>query len=72
MPAKPRDIRLRTSSAVPLSMTGAPGMAISTIAMSGCPGGDTASQRKFPISGTVTSDVTSIPTLRVQKSSASS
>ena len=46
-------------------MTGGPGMAISTIPISGCPGGPTVSQRKSPISGTVTSTRTSIPSLRV-------
>ena len=34
----------------PSSMTGGPGIAISTIAMSGCPAGPTVSQRKSPIS----------------------
>ena len=53
-------------------MTGAPGMAMSTMATSSWSGGPTVSQRKLPISATVTSSSTSKPTLSVQKSSASS
>jgi hypothetical protein len=53
-------------------MTGGPGIAISTIETSFCPGGPIVSQRKFPSSGTVTSVCTSIPTFFVQNSSAAS
>ena len=42
------------------------------MATSGCPGGPTASQRKLPISGTVTSLRTSKPTFSVQYFRASS
>jgi hypothetical protein len=65
VPAKPLATMLRTCSAVSSSMTGGPGMAIRVIAMSGCPAGPTVSQRKFPISGRVTSERTSIPTFCV-------
>jgi hypothetical protein len=56
---------VRTSSAVPASITGGPGMAMSTMAMSGWPAGPTVSQRKFPSSSTVTSLRTSNPTFFV-------
>ena len=46
-------------------MTGGPGIAISTIAMSSWPAGLTVSQRKSPISGMVTSARTSMPSLSV-------
>ena len=45
---------------------------MSTMATSGWPGGPTVSQRKLPISGTVTSLRTSKPTFSVQYFSASS
>jgi hypothetical protein len=51
---------------------GAPGMAMSTMAIWSWSRGPTDSQRKLPISGTVTSSRTSKPTLSVQKVSASS
>ena len=65
MPANPFDIRSRTSSAVASSITGAPGIAISTIDTSFWPGGPTVSQRKSPISGSVASARTSMPSLSV-------
>ena len=65
MPAKPLAIRSRTCSAVSASITGGPGMAISTIETSGCPAGPTVSQRKSPISGSVTSARTSMPSFSV-------
>ena len=65
MPAKPLAISVRTCSAVSASITGGPGMAMRTIAMSGCPAGPTVSQRKFPISGMVTSERTSMPSFWV-------
>jgi hypothetical protein len=40
-------------------------MAIRVTATSSCPGAPTVSQRKFPNSGTVTSDRISIPTFFV-------
>ena len=48
----------------PAAISGAPGTAMSTIATS-WPGTPTESQRKFPISGTVTSSRTSKPSLSV-------
>src|SRR5215211_205684 len=72
VPANPLPIRFRTSSAVSASITGGPGIAISTTAMSGWPGGATVSQRKSPSSASVTSDCTSKPTFSVQNASASS
>ena len=65
MPAKPLAMSVRTCSAVSASITGGPGMAISTIAMSGWPAGPTVSQRKLPISGSVTSERTSMPSFSV-------
>ena len=53
-------------------MTGGPGIAMSTMAMSSWSRGPTDSHRKLPISGTVTSSRTSKPTFSVQKASASS
>ena len=53
------------SSAVSSSKTGAPGTAISTMAVSPPPGGATVSQRKLPISGMVTSSRTSKPSFSV-------
>ena len=66
MPAKPlavsvADLRRAVSS----SNTGAPGIAIRTIATSSWPAGLTVSQRKLPISGIVTSARTSMPSLSV-------
>ena len=46
-------------------MTGGPGIAMRTIAMSGCPAGPTVSQRKSPSSGKVTSERTSMPSFWV-------
>ncbi len=65
MPANPLAIRSRTCAAVSASITGGPGIAISVMAKSGCPTGPTVSQRKPPISGSVTSERISIPSLRV-------
>jgi hypothetical protein len=65
VPAKPFAMRLRTWSAVSGSITGGPGMAISTIETSSCPAGPTVSQRKSPISGSVTSARTSMPSFSV-------
>ena len=65
VPAKPLDMSSRTCSAVSPFITGSPGMAMSTIDMSSCPGGPTVSQRKSPISGSVTSARTSMPTFCV-------
>ena len=65
MPAKPFDMRFFTSPAVCSSITGCPGMAISTIEKSSCPAGPTVSQRKSPSSGSVTSERTSMPSFSV-------
>jgi hypothetical protein len=65
VPAKPLDMRVRTCSAVSASITGGPGIAMSTIAMSGWLGGPTVSQRKSPSSGRVTSERTSMPSFVV-------
>jgi hypothetical protein len=65
VPAKPLPMSARTSSAVAASITGGPGMAMSTMATSGCPTGPTVSQRKSPSSSTVTSLRTSKPTFFV-------
>ena len=65
VPAKPLAIRLRTWLATSSSITGGPGMAISTIATSGCPAGLTVSQRKSPSSGSVASVRTSKPSFSV-------
>ena len=65
VPAKPFAIRSRTWSPVSASITGAPGIAISTIAMSSWPAGPTVSQRKLPISAIVTSARTSMPSFSV-------
>ena len=63
--AAPLAISSRTCSAVSGSNTGAPGIAIRTIETSGWPAGETASQRKSPISGSVTSDWTDMPSFSV-------
>ena len=65
MPEKPFAISSSTWRVVSSSITGGPGIAIRTTAMSSCPGGATVSQRKSPISGKVTSDWTSKPSFSV-------
>ena len=64
-PDTPFAIRLRICSTVSVSNIGGPGIAISTIPKSSCPGGPTTSQRKSPISAMVTSDRTSMPSFFV-------
>ena len=57
--------RVRICSDVSASKTGAPGIAMSTIAKSSCPTGPTVSHRKSPISASVTSARTSMPSFFV-------
>src|SRR5208283_1583653 len=71
VPANPFAINERTWSAVSGSITGGPGMAISTTAKSGWLGGLTVSQRKAPSSGIVTSLRISQPSLLTERSSDS-
>ena len=64
--ATPLATSVLIASCVSASKTGGPGMAMSVIATSGWPGTPTLSQRKFPISGTVTSSRSSSPSSVVE------
>jgi hypothetical protein len=63
--AAPLAMRATICSRVSSSNTGGPGTAMSVTATSGWPGTPTLSQRKLPISGTVTSSRSSRPSFSV-------
>jgi hypothetical protein len=65
VPAAPLAISWRTCSDVSSSNTGGPGIAIRQTEKSGWLAGPTVSQRKLPISGSVTSARTSKPSFSV-------
>ena len=64
-PAAPLATIVAIAARVSSSNTGGPGTGSSARATSSCPGRPTVSQRKPPISGTVTSARTSMPSFSV-------